>query len=149
MIEGVIITPLRQIVDERGKVMHMLRADSDVFKEFGEIYFSCVNPGAVKAWHLHKKMTLNYAVPFGKIRLALYDDREGSSTRGELQELLLSPEHYFLVTIPSGIWNGVKGLCEEMTIIANCATMPHDPSEIERLDFVSSHIPYDWSVVSV
>ena len=145
MIDGVIITPLKQIVDERGKVMHMLRADSPVFKEFGEIYFSCVNPGAVKAWHLHKKMTLNYAVPFGKIKCALYDDRKDSPTRGELQELLLSPEHYCLVTIPPGIWNGVKGLGQDMTIIANCATIPHDAHEIERLDYTESHIHYDWN----
>ena len=62
MIEGVLITPLRQIMDERGKVMHMLREDSPAFSRFGEIYFSCTHPGAIKAWHLHKKMTLNYAV---------------------------------------------------------------------------------------
>src|SRR5580700_8468517 len=68
MIDGVVITPLRQIADERGKVMHMLRADSPVFKEFGEIYFSVVEPGAIKAWHIHTRMTLNYAVPVGKIK---------------------------------------------------------------------------------
>ena len=37
MIDGVILTPLRQIFDERGKVMHMLREDSPVFSRFGEI----------------------------------------------------------------------------------------------------------------
>ena len=47
MIEGVILTPLKQISDERGKVMHMLRwKDSPVFSKFGEIYFSCTYPGA-------------------------------------------------------------------------------------------------------
>ena len=61
MIEGVIITPLKQIEDERGKVMHMLREDSKVFERFGEIYFSFTNPQSIKAWHMHKKMTLNYA----------------------------------------------------------------------------------------
>ena len=40
MIEGVIVTPLRQIFDERGKVMQMLREDSPVFSRFGEVYFS-------------------------------------------------------------------------------------------------------------
>ena len=52
MINGVVITPLRQIADERGKVMHMLRNDAVHFSAFGEIYFSCVYPGAIKAWHL-------------------------------------------------------------------------------------------------
>ena len=62
MIEGVVITPLKQYVDERGKVMHMLRSDAPEFKSFGEIYFSSVHAGAIKGWHIHKRMTLNYAV---------------------------------------------------------------------------------------
>ena len=89
MIEGVVITPLRQIFDERGKVMHMLRADSSNFSKFGEIYFSCTYPGAIKAWHLHKRMTLNYAVIHGEIKCVLYDDRSGSSTVGCIQEIFL------------------------------------------------------------
>ena len=64
MIEGVILTPLRQIPDERGKVMHMLKVGDPAFQQFGEIYFSCTYPGAIKGWHLHKIMTLNYAVSF-------------------------------------------------------------------------------------
>ena len=69
MIDGVRITPLQQILDERGKVMHMLRRDSPVFTEFGEIYFSVANPGAVKGWNRHQRMVLNYAVPHGRILL--------------------------------------------------------------------------------
>ena len=63
MIDGVIVTPLKQFLDERGKVMHMLKREDEHFLEFGEIYFSCVHPGAIKGWHIHKRMTLNYAVP--------------------------------------------------------------------------------------
>ena len=110
MIEGVQVHALRQIADERGKVMHMLRADSEHFERFGEIYFSVVYPGAVKAWHLHKEMTLNYACVFGMIKLALYDDREGSPSRGEIQELFLGESNYVLAQIPPGIWNGFKGI---------------------------------------
>jgi dTDP-4-dehydrorhamnose 3,5-epimerase len=147
MIEGVIITPLRQILDERGKVMHMLRADSPVFLDFGEIYFSCTHPGAIKAWHRHKQMTLNYAVLFGEIKCVLYDDRVGSSTMGHVQELFLSPENYCLVTIPPMIWNGFKGIGTHTSIVANCATLPHDPGEIERMPYHVSSIPYNWNIV--
>jgi dTDP-4-dehydrorhamnose 3,5-epimerase len=146
MIEGLIITPLRQILDERGKVMHMLRADAPHFKQFGEIYFSCVHPGAIKGWHLHKRMILNYAVPFGKIKLVLYDERNGSSTKGELMEIFLGPDNYQLITIPPLVWNGAKGVGDAVSIIANCATLPHDPEEIERLNPFDKRIPYDWSL---
>jgi len=148
MIEGVKITPLKQIVDERGKVMHMLRCDSEVFQKFGEIYFSCVYPGVVKGWHIHKRMTLNYAVPHGNIKFVLYDARSNSLTKGEFQELFLSPDNYMLVTVPPMVWNGFKGLGNEMAIVANCATIPHDPEEIERIDSFDPSIPYNWEVKS-
>jgi dTDP-4-dehydrorhamnose 3,5-epimerase len=146
MIDGVVVTPLRQIHDERGKVMHMLREDSPVFQRFGEIYFSCVEPGAVKAWHIHQKMTLNYAVVVGKIKFVLYDNREGSGTRGETQEFFLGPENYLLVTVPPLIWNGFKGLGSTPAIVANCATIPHDPAEIERASPSDAAIAYDWDI---
>jgi dTDP-4-dehydrorhamnose 3,5-epimerase len=143
-IEGLRVTPLRRIPDERGAVMHMLRADSDGFERFGEIYFSMVYPGAIKAWHLHKAMTLNYAVPVGMVKLVCYDDRDGSPTRRNLVELHLGELNYSLVTIPPGIWNGFKGVGTEPALVANCATLSHDPDEIVRLDPFTEDIPYDW-----
>jgi len=146
MIDGVKITPLKQILDERGKIMHMLRSDSEVFQGFGEIYFSCVYPGAIKGWHIHKKMILNYAVPHGHIKFVLYDDRPDSPTRGELQEIFLGPDNYCLVTVPPMVWNGFKGIGKDMAIVANCATIPHDAEEIDRLDPFDRSIPYDWEI---
>ena len=87
MIDGVKVIPLRQIVDERGKIMHMLKATDEHFQAFGEIYFSCSWPGAVKAWHVHRTMTLNNAVISGRAKLVMYDLREDSPTKGELQEV--------------------------------------------------------------
>jgi len=146
VIDGVRIHPLRQIPDERGKVMHMLRADAPHFETFGEIYFSVVNPGVVKGWHLHHRMTINYAVVTGMIKLVLYDDRESSPTRKDVQEIFLGESNYALVTVPPYVWNGFKGIAAVPSIVANCATIPHDPTEIERLDPFKSHIPYDWSL---
>ena len=146
MIEGVIVTPLRQFFDERGKVMHLLREDSPVFSRFGEVYFSCTYPGAIKAWHLHKRMTLNYAAIHGEIKCVLFDDRPDSSTRGCVQEVFLSPENYCLLTVPPLIWNGWKGLGQNSSIVVNCATIAHDPAEIERKPAFGNDIPYDWAI---
>lgn len=146
MIEGVKILSLRQIPDERGKVMHMLRADDPHFERFGEIYFSTVYPGAIKGWHLHERMTINYAVPFGAIKLVLFDDREGSPTQRQVQEVFLGEGNYALVTVPPLVWNGFKGMGSPYSLVANCATIPHDPTEIVRLDPASPKIPYDWTI---
>jgi len=146
MIDGVILTPLKQFFDERGKVMHRLREDSDVFSRFAEIYFSCTHPGVVKAWHLHREMTLNYAVVYGEIKFVLYDDRSESPTYGEIQEFFISPENYMLVTVPPLIWNGFKSVGNKTAIVANCSTLPHHPDEIERKDPSDENIPYNWDI---
>jgi dTDP-4-dehydrorhamnose 3,5-epimerase len=44
------------------------------------------------------------------------------------------------------VWNGFKGVGTSMALVANCATTPHDPAEITRLDPLTNHIPYDWSL---
>ena len=125
--------------------MHMLRRDESEFSRFGEIYFSTVYPGAVKGWHLHKKMTLHYAVPRGRIKLVLYDDRPKSRTRGTLTELFIGEYNYCLVKIPPGVWNGFKGIGSEEALVANCASHSHEKDEILRMDPYSDEIPYDWS----
>jgi dTDP-4-dehydrorhamnose 3,5-epimerase len=146
MIDGVRVVPLQRIPDERGTVMHMLRRNDPHFLEFGEIYFSTIYPGVIKGWHLHRVMTLNYACVHGRIKLVLYDDRTGSTTKGELMELFLGPDSYQLVQIPPKVWNGFKGIGEHQAIVANCATHPHDPTQTEKLDPFDARIPYDWGV---
>ena len=144
MIHDVKITPLKIISDNRGKVIHMLRTDSQVFEKFGEIYFSTIYHQSIKGWHLHKESTLNYVCIKGKVKLVLFDNRKESSTKGVYQELILSPEDYFLVTIPPNIWNGFKGLDEAESIIANCLTLPHDEKEIVRKDPFDKSFSYKW-----
>jgi|TARA_Y100000310_G_C20672673_1_gene811181 dTDP-4-dehydrorhamnose 3,5-epimerase len=145
MIEGVKIIPLKQIPDERGKVMHMLKCTDPHFETFGEIYFSCCWPGAIKAWHIHKSMTLNNAVISGRAKLVLFDSRSESATKGKLQELFIGEDNYCLVKIPSGITNGYKAYGNKMVVLANCATEPHNPEEIIHIDPYDNDIPYEWT----
>ena len=105
-----------------------------------------VYPGVVKAWHLHEKMTLNYAVPMGMVKLVLFDDRPESSSRGELMELFIGWQNYCLVQIPPLIWNGFKGIGDKPALVANCADLPHDPNEIKRMNPFANTIPYDWGI---
>jgi dTDP-4-dehydrorhamnose 3,5-epimerase len=146
VIEGVQVIPLRRIPDERGTIMHMLRATDPHFVQFGEIYFSTIYRGVVKGWHRHREMTLNYACVFGRVKIVLYDERAGSPTHGELQEIFLGPDNHALVVVPPEVWNGFKGMNDPFAIVANCCTHAHDPARSSRLDPFDNHIPYDWAV---
>lgn len=144
MIHDVKITPLKIISDNRGKVMHMLRSDSEIFKQFGEIYFSTIFENKIKAWHLHKESFLNYVCVSGSVKLVLFDSRSSSPSKNKFQEIILSQKNYNLITIPPNIWNGFKGLNYKESIIANCLTLPHNEKEMVRKDPEDKIFNYKW-----
>lgn len=144
-IEGLVLTPLKEIKDERGSVLHMLRVDSTDFTQFGECYFSEVSPRAIKAWKKHTLQTQNIAVPVGRIRLVIYDTRENSATKHNLFVIELGrPDAYIRVTIPPAIWYGFTCISTSAALIANCADIPHTPMESEVLNYTDPLIPYNW-----
>jgi dTDP-4-dehydrorhamnose 3,5-epimerase len=124
----------------------MLKNTDPEFQEFGEIYFSCGYPGVIKAWHIHKRMTLNNFCVVGMIKLVLYDGRDGSPTKGALTEIFMGEQNRLLVQIPPGITNGYKAFGDGMAILANCATMPHDREELIYIDPLVNDVPYKWDV---
>ena len=146
MINGAVVKPLRRIPDERGFIMHMLRADDPDFEKFGEIYFTVIYPGVVKGWHCHTRQVNNYAVVSGAVKVVLYDMRDDSPTRGELMEIFAGDQNYVFVKIPIGVASGIKGVGCMPAIIANCATEMHDPTEDIRIDPFDNDIPYDWDL---
>lgn len=147
MIEDVIVHNLRKILDERGMIMHMLRCDDPHFEQFGEIYFSTAYPGVIKGWHEHTKQTQNYAVIQGMIKLVLYDNRTDSPTYKELMEIFTGEDNYQLIRIPTGVINGYKTIGTKVAIVANCATLPHQPDEMVRYDPLGDKVPYKWDLV--
>jgi dTDP-4-dehydrorhamnose 3,5-epimerase len=148
MIDGVQEKPLRIIPDERGHLMEILRCDDPIFTKFGQVYMTTTYPGVIKAWHYHKKQDDNIAVIKGMLKLVLYDDREGSSTRGELKEFFLGEQKPVLIHVPKGIYHGWKCISLEEAYVINCVTEAYqydDPDE-HRLPFNTEEVPYDWNI---
>lgn len=144
-IDGVIVTELRQISDERGAVLHMLRCDAPEFVRFGECYFSEVWPGAIKAWKRHHGQTQELAVPMGRIRMVIYDDRVSSPTRGNLRVLELGrPDAYVRLRIPPDLWYGFTCVSAMPALLVNCTDLPHDPAESDLRPANHPTIPYKW-----
>jgi dTDP-4-dehydrorhamnose 3,5-epimerase len=148
MIHGVRTKLLRPIPDERGRLMEILRSDDDLFLRFGQLYMTTAYPGVVKGWHYHKKQIDNFAIVKGMIKLVLYDGREDSPTRGEVNEFFLGQHNPLLVQIPTHVLHGFKGVGTEEAIVINCPTEPYNretPDEF-RVDPFSPEVPYDWSL---
>ena len=144
-IEGANLTELGQIVDERGAVLHHMRNDAPDFTVFGECYFSEMLPGAVKAWKRHRHQTQNIAVPVGRVRFVMFDDREGSSSHGTLNIVELGrPDDYHRLRIPRGVWYGFTCLSNRPALVANCADRVHDPDDAELRPEDDERFPYRW-----
>ncbi len=147
MIQGVRTKPLRVIPDERGRLMEMLRADDELFVKFGQVYMTTAYPGVVKGWHYHKVQVDNFVCVKGMIKLVLYDVREGSPTKGEINEFFIGDHNPLLVQVPAWVYHGFKCISETEAIIVNCPTEVYrytDPDEF-RAPPHSPDIPYDWS----
>lgn len=147
MISGVRIKNLHLIPDERGALMEMLRADDELFIKFGQVYVTTVYPGVVKGWHYHKIQTDNFVAVKGMIKLVLYDNRQDSPTRGEVNEFFIGEKNRLLIQIPPHILHGFKGVGLDEAFIINVPTEPYDrenPDEY-RVDPHQNDIPYDWA----
>ncbi len=147
LIDGVRVKQLKVIPDERGRLMEMLRRDDEVFVEFGQTYMTTMYPGVTKAWHYHKLQTDAFVCLRGMIKLVLYDEREGSPTKGTVNEFFLGDHNQQLVLIPHHVWHGFKNIGDVESIIVNIVTHPYDhahPDEY-RIDPHQNHIPYSWA----
>jgi dTDP-4-dehydrorhamnose 3,5-epimerase len=144
MLEGMTRTDLKIISSDLGSVMHGMKKSAEGFNSFGELYFSTVEKGAIKAWKLHKEMTLNLIVPVGRILICFMDPRKQSSSYNKLYKVILSQNPYFRLTVPRGIWFGFMGVGASINMLANVADIEHDPDEVLRKEI--DEIEIDWSI---
>jgi len=147
MIKGVKTKSLRVIPDERGRVMEILRADDEFFMKFGQVYVTMTYPQVVKAWHQHKIQTDHIVAVQGMIKLVLYDLREDSPTKGEINEFFIGVNNPMLVQVPNGVFHGWKCISEGEALIVNIPTEVYAYSAPDeyRLPPHGPDIPYDWS----
>ncbi len=146
MIDGVTVRGLKMIPDERGRLMEILRADHPEFSQFGQVYLTTAYPGVVKAWHYHKLQDDNMTVVRGMAKIVLFDDREGSPTRGTINEFFVGDHNHVLVHIPRQIWHGFKCISENECLVINVVTECYrydQPDEYRRPPH--GELPYDWN----
>ena len=141
-IDGVLLSPLKNIETKGGDVLQGMKADENGYFGFGEAYFSTVTFKSIKGWKRHKRMILNIIVPIGAIRFVIYDDRKNSISNNTFQEIILSRKNYQRLTIPPMVWVAFQGLGSNENILLNIANIIHDINEVDNL-FINN-IDYKW-----
>lgn len=154
MIDGVCVTPLKRIVDDRGEIRHAMRSSDQSFDSFGEAYFSGVKHGVVKGWKKHQRMHSNLIVVQGAVRFVLFDPRPTSETYLATMDVTHSLDNYSRLTIPPGLWMAFQGASKETNLLLNIASISHDPAEsqnmqVDSAEAIAACIPeFDWNVVT-
>ena len=148
MIEGVKTKKLKVIPDERGRLMEVFRNDDELYEKFGQVYMTTNYPGVVKAWHYHKIQTDNVVCVKGMMKVVLYDNRDNSSTKGEVNEFFIGDYNPMFIQIPPRVYHGWKCISNDESIAVSVPTEPYNYEEPDefRLPFDSKEIPYDWNI---
>ncbi|WP_152058008.1 WxcM-like domain-containing protein [Aliarcobacter butzleri] len=135
-MDGVILTPLKQIHHPKGDIFHGMKKSDEGFDGFGEAYFSTINQDDIKGWKKHTKMTLNLVVPVGEIKFVVYDEETK-----EFFSVKLSQNNYQRLTVKPNLWMAFQGV-GEYNMLLNLASIEHNPNEAINIDL--SEINYEW-----
>ena len=137
LLDKIKITPLKIVKLSSGNIMHILKKNELKNWTFGEAYFSKIKFNKVKAWKYHLKMTLNLAVPLGKVKFVFYSQQENL-----FKVIKIGEKQYSRLTIPPKVWFGFKGISKAESIIISLTNIRHDPKEILRRD--KKKIKFSW-----
>src|SRR5712691_2612752 len=115
-IDGVQVVDLKRFNDDGGSLTELGRLEGGLHMalpgfDVKQVNYSELEPGAIKAFHLHRQQTDVWFVPPGdKMLLVLLDVRAGSPTEKVTRRLILGDGASRLVRIPPGVAHGVKNL---------------------------------------
>lgn len=149
-IDGVHVRGLDYRVDDRGYLLEIVRSDDPGFTEFGQAYVTACYPGVVKAWHCHELQTDRLCALSGMMKVALWDGRPSSPTRGSLDVLVIGERAPHVITVPPGVWHGFTALGPQTALMLNVCDKVYcreRPDEL-RKDPDDAEIGYSWQVVS-
>lgn len=159
MIDGMIIKKLkvwpdaaqgREVIVHPGFLMEVVREDDGLLQRFGQTTFTVTHPGAIKAWHWHRRQDDVWFVASGKALIVLYDRRPDSPTLGVTQTLTAGTDDWKVVVIPAGVVHGYKVLGGNPVLLLYHTTQAYNPAapDEERLPYDDPEIGFDWAKYS-
>jgi len=144
-IAGVAVRPATTHVDERGELCEIFNPAWKLHEApLVYAYQSMVRPRKVKGWMVHQLQDDRLFVSLGTLRIVLYDAREGSPTKGMLNEIFISERNRAMVIIPSGVYHAVQNVGESDAYFINLPTRAYDHAHPDkyRLPLDTDLIPF-------
>lgn len=108
-IAGVEIIELGNVLTRSGSLLEVFRSDwkgVDIVPQ--HVLWVQLNANCVTDWHRHDRQADHLVGVGGNIRLALWDDRQDSPTRGQHEIIRLGALRPVMVIVPIGVWHGLR-----------------------------------------
>ncbi|MBM3217755.1 MAG: dTDP-4-dehydrorhamnose 3,5-epimerase [Candidatus Rokubacteria bacterium] len=146
-IEGVQIVELKRFHDDGGSMTELARLVDGAPEGLSgftlrQINFSEIEPGAIKAFHLHTRQTdVWFVPPSDRVLLVLVDVRKGSRTEGATMRLVLGSGAARLVRIPPGVAHGARNLGPATARIIYFTDLHFSP---DPSDCDEGRLPWDY-----
>lgn len=145
MIDGLVVERLKVVPRTEGELVEVLAPAADADTGIRNIHVSTIYPGEIKAWHFHPEKRETLVCLAGMLKLVFYDDREGSPSRGELQEVFSGELDYRRVVIPPGLKHAARAYGGERARVLVLSDRPFDPDAPDKT-VVEPPVDYEWSV---
>ena len=146
MIKDVRVVSLTAHVDDRGYLIEILRSTDEYFIQFGQVYLvGDMTRGTIRAFHKHTELWDWFFISHGSAKFALRDDRQESSTYGEMQTIVSSQRNPTLIVVPPGVYHGWMAL-EDDTQLVSTASHVYNRQKPDEIRVPPDSFGYIWEV---
>jgi dTDP-4-dehydrorhamnose 3,5-epimerase len=148
LIDGVRCREVRNIVTANGVTTELYRPDWGIVEgSVQQAIHVALRGGAISAWHQHRSRWDFIFVVGGHLRVVLFDPREDSPTRGQVDVFHLSPLRPLLTAVLPHVWLGVQNLSADTSCFVNFFDRPYDYDDPDewRLPVDTPEIPYRFA----
>jgi len=146
-IDGVELVELHRFSDDVGSLTELGRVSNGEVEGLGDFRLAQINdsrlaPGAIKAFHVHRRQTdLWYVPPEDRILLVMVDVRDESPTANAVLRLVLGDGRSRLVRVPPGVAHGCRNLGSGMARIIYFTDRHFSP---DSADTDEGRLPWDF-----
>jgi len=127
-------------------LIEILRSTDEYFTQFGQVYLvGDMSRGTIRAFHKHAELWDWFFISHGSAKFALRDDRQESSTYGEMQTIVSSQRNPTLIVVPPGVYHGWMAL-EDDTQLVSTASHVYNRQKPDEIRVPPDSFGYIWEV---
>jgi dTDP-4-dehydrorhamnose 3,5-epimerase len=119
------------IKNKKGDVIKFLNKKNNLFRGFGEIYFSEIKKNHTKGWNFHKKNTCTILVPFGSVEFNIFNPQNKKLTK-----ITIGKKNNKIIQIPPGVWFSFKSNTH-ISLVANLMNYIHAKKEAKKSSIIN------------